>query len=603
MKKLRNLLPYYRPYLRGTVIGLALVVVSNLFTIAGPYFLKVAIDSLQEAPSYATVVRYALLIVLVALLAGASRYGMRELLNGISRRIETDLRNDIFAHLLRLPAEFYDQWRTGDLMSRATNDVLAVRQVAGPAIMYLVNTTTVSLLALGLMLWIDPRLTLVAMIPLAALPPAVLVFGKQIHERFERIQDQFSAISSFAQENLASIRIVKAYTGEDRQSRAFAALNEEYLGRNMALARVWGAFYPSLMLLSGLGAVVVLWYGGHEVMVGAITLGDFVAFGFYLTLLSWPMIALGWVTNLFQRGTASLARIDEMLSTPPAVADPEPKRQRGPLIRTAVRGAIEFDGVSFRYPGTERWVLRDLSLRIEPGETVALVGATGSGKSTAVRLIPRLYDVSIGAVRLDGVDVRDLPLSELRGAISVVPQETFLFSQSLRRNIALRKGHRDGSRPASSVDGRERIENAVQIAQLKETLALLPHGLDTRLGERGIDLSGGQKQRATLARAIYRNTPVLLLDDALSAVDTVTETAILAGLRGFMGQRTSLIVSHRVSAVAGADRIFVLVDGRLAESGTHEELVRRGEAYAVLLERQLLAEELERQTEAAPGGA
>lgn len=581
MKSLRTLLPYFRPYRRGVVTGLVLVVISNVFTLLGPYLLKAAIDALETQLSRTVVLRYALLIVLVAVLAGVSRYYMRELLNGISRRIETDLRNDLFDRLLRLPPQFYDSWRTGELMSRATNDVLAVRMVAGPAIMYAVNTATVSTLALILMIWIDPTLTLFAMIPLLILPAAVFLFGRQIHDRFEKIQGQFAELSNFIQEYLSSIRIVKAYTQEEAQVGRFGDLNEEYLERNMSLARVWGAFHPSLILLTGLGAVIVLWYGGRLVMSGDISIGDFVAFGFYLTLLSWPMIALGWVTNLFQRGAASMRRINELMAVLPAIADDPSALPAG-----RPRGRIEFRGVSFRYPETERWVLRNVSLAIEAGQTAAIVGQTGSGKTTLVRLIPRLYDATEGSVLVDGVEVTRLPLHELRWSISVVPQEAFLFSMRLKRNIALQ------SADAPDI---ERLMEAVDIAHLTEALAVLPEGLDTRLGERGINLSGGQKQRATLARALYRDTPVLILDDALSAVDSVTEVAILRELRRYMRGRTSILISHRVSAVREADIIFVLEDGALVERGTHRELLELNGTYKRLLERQLLAEEIERE--------
>jgi ATP-binding cassette subfamily B multidrug efflux pump len=574
LKAFQTLLPYFRPYRKGLIAGLALVVVGNFFTILGPWLIRQAIDSLAIELSTTVLVRYSLLIVGTALLAGVARYGMRELLNGISRRIETDLRDNLFAHLLRLPPEFYDRWRTGDLMSRATNDVLAVRMVAGPAIMYMVNTATISIFALVLMIWISPSLTLFAMIPMAILPIAVVWFGRRIHTRFEQIQEQYSTISNFAQENLAGIRIVKAYVREQDQSERFAALNREYMSRNMALARVWGGFFPTLQLFGGLAAVVVLWLGGRQIIDGQITVGDFIAFGFYLTLLMWPMIAVGWVTNLVQRGAASMSRIDALFAEPAVITDPE-----HPVVLSQVRGDIEFEDVWFRYPGTERWVLEGVSFRITAGQTVAVVGATASGKSSIVRLIPRLYDTTRGSVRLDGVNVQDLELDELRRAVAMVPQDPFLFSETLRRNIEL----------AGGTD----VDEAVEIAALTETLVDLPAGLETPLGERGVNLSGGQKQRATIARALVRDAPVLILDDALSAVDTVTEERILRGLKGYMRGRTSIVVSHRVSAVAEADLILVLEDSHLVETGTHQELLSRGGTYARLLERQLLVEEIE----------
>lgn len=590
MRQLRTLIPYYRPYRGGMAAGLLLVVVSNVFTILGPYILKLAIDGLGSELSRAAIVRYAGLLVAIAVVGGAARYGMRELLNGISRRIETDMRNDLFRHLTRLPREFYDRWRTGDIISRATNDVLAVRQVAGPAIMYLVNTVTVSAFALALMVWISPSLTLVSMIPMVLMPVATLWFGRKIHQRFERIQAQFSTISNFVQENLAGIRIVKAYVREDDRGARFAHLNREYMDRNMDLARIWGGFFPSLTFLGGLGAVVVLWAGGRHVMSGAITVGEFVAFGFYLTLLMWPMIAVGWVTNLFQRGAASMGRINSLLAEPLAIRDAD-----RPVDLTDVRGEIEFDEVSFRYPGTERWVLRDLSFRIPAGATVAIVGGTASGKSTLARLIPRLYDATEGSVRIDGVDVREASLEDLRRAVAVVPEDPFLFSVRLRENLTWGGDEAGAGGVAAPGTGTQdpALERALEIAQLTETLAILPEGIDTLLGERGINLSGGQKQRATIARALFRDAPVLILDDALSAVDTSTEEAILKGLRGYARGRTTIIVSHRVSAVASADRILVLDDGRLVETGRHAELLARRGVYAQLLERQLLAEEIE----------
>ena len=550
--------------------------IGNVFTIAGPFLLKLAIDGITVSLSREVILTYALLIVAAAVLSGITRFGMRQLLNSISRNIETDLRNDVFRHLLRLSPEFYDRWRTGDLMSRATNDVLAVRQVAGPAIMYLVNTTAVSVFALALMMWISPTLTAIAMIPMVLIPVAVVWFGSRIHSRFERIQEQFSELNSFAQENLSGIRIVQAYAREDDQVRRFGIRSTEYMERNLDLARIWGAFFPALRFLGGLGAVIVLWLGGREVIAGHITLGEFVAFGLYLTLLMWPMIAVGWVTNLFQRGAASMGRINALLATEPAIDD------AAETIDSPITGAIEFRNVWFRYPETERWVLEDVNFMIEPGETVAIVGATAGGKSTIVRLMARLYDVTRGEILIDGIDVRNRRLESLRSAIATVPQEPFLFSDTLRENLIL-----------DDTESDDRLARAIDVAQLRTTLDEIPSGLDTLLGERGINLSGGQKQRATIARALHRDSPILILDDSLSAVDTVTEEAILEGLREFMEGRTSIIVSHRVSAVAGADKILVLDEGHIVETGKHAELLAAGGVYARLLERQLLTEELQ----------
>ena len=605
MNELRTVLPYFRPYRAGVVAGLALVVVTNLFTVAGPYLIRLSIDGLGDPDvTMGRISTYALFIIAAAFLGGAAKYGMRELLNGLSRRIECDLRNDFFSHLLQLDASFYGGTRTGDLMARATNDTQAVRMATGPAIMYAVNTLVSFLLALGFMVWISPRLTLYALIPMVILPPVVFAFARVIHQRFEKIQEQFATLSTMVQENLTGMRIVRAYVQEESQAHHFDGLNREYMDRNMALVKVAGLFHPILALFSGTAMVIVLWLGGLEVIAGRITLGDFVAFGIYVAMLVWPLIALGWVVNLFQRGAASLGRLNRIFETEPAVRPPE-----NPVRLAEPRGAVEFRNVSFRYPGTERLVLEDVSFSANPGQTVAVVGPTGSGKTTLVTLIPRIYDVTDGHVLIDGVDVRDLDPGELRSLIGMVPQDPFLFSATIEENIGLgldlgaqpsaaevwaREEHRAHSAPEGPVeDPDEAVVEAARIAQLHESIQGFPKSWGTLLGERGVNLSGGQKQRTTLARAVARDPRILVLDDALSAVDTHTEARILDDLTRVMEGRTSFIISHRVSAVMNADLILVLDGGRIAERGRHPDLIALGGTYARLLHRQMLEQDIE----------
>ena len=594
MNELRTILPYFRPYRTGAVAGLALVVVTNLFTVAGPYLIKLSIDGLGDPDvTMGRISTYALLLVAAAFLGGAAKYGMRELLNGLSRRIECDLRNDYFAHLLRLDAGFYGRTRTGDLMARATNDTQAVRMATGPAIMYAVNTFVSFLLTLGLMVWISPRLTVYALVPMVVLPPVVFMFARVIHRRFEKIQEQFSTLSTMVQENLTGMRIVRAYVQEDSQAHQFDELNREYMDRNMDLVKVAGLFHPILALFSGAAMVIVLWVGGLEVIAGRITTGDYVAFGIYVAYLIWPLIALGWVVNLFQRGSASMGRLNKIFETEPAVRPPE-----NPVPLAEPRGGVEFRNVSFRYPGTERLVLEDVSCSADPGQTVAVVGPTGSGKSTLVTLIPRIYDVTSGRVLVDGVDVRDLDSGELRSLIGMVPQDPFLFSATIEENIGLGIGLDLGAEEpgAEDEDPDEVVLEAARVAQLHMAIEGFPKGWGTLLGERGVNLSGGQKQRTTLARAVARDPRILVLDDALSAVDTHTEARILDDLAHVMEGRTSFIISHRVSAVMNADLILVLDGGRMVERGLHTELMALGGTYAQLLHRQMLEQDIESTT-------
>jgi ATP-binding cassette subfamily B protein len=594
MSELRTLLPYFRPYRRGVALGLVCAALANVLQIAAPYLTKLVIDGLSDpGVTRGRIAGLGALIVAAAVVGGFFRYAMRQLLNGISRRIETDLRNHFFRHLLSLDATFYGTTRTGDLMSRATNDTSAVRQAAGPAVMYLVNTSVTFVFALAMMLWISARLTLLAMIPMVGLPVIVLGFGRVIHRRYEQIQEQFAALSTFVQENLSGVRIVRAYTREREEMKRFDAYNDDYRARNMALVRTSGAFHPLLGLLSGVALILVTGVGGLEVMAGGITLGDFVAFSMYLTMLVWPMIALGWVVNLFQRGEASMGRLNVVLRAQPAVLPPAAAT---PV--NDVRGEVEFRGVSFRYPGTERAVLQDVSFVAKAGQTVAIVGPTGAGKSTLVSLLARLYDPTSGAVLLDGTPLTGMDPAELRAHIGMVPQDPFLFSDTIEHNIGLALAGTAVGDSASGVSGEapeggDLVRQAAVVAQLHEQILEFPDRYQTMLGERGINLSGGQKQRATLARALARNPAVLVLDDALSAVDTHTEAAILGDLRGAMRGTTSFIISHRVSAVMHADQILVLDDGRIVERGKHAELIAAEGTYARLLRRQLLEEGLE----------
>jgi len=580
MNELRSLLPYLRPYRRTYAAGMALVLISNFFNTLGPRFLQRGIDALRHGGPFDEVRIAVVYLIGVALVGGVARYGMRELLNSGSRRVETDLRDQLYRHLQRLSAEFYDRYATGDVMARTTNDLLAVRMVAGPALMYLVDTIIRALLIVPAMLTISPSLTLLALVPLLGLPIAMVTLGQQVHRRSQAIQEQFATLTSHAHENLSGVRVVRAYRQEKAEIAHFRDLSQEYLTRNIGLARVQGLFYPLLTMLGGLSALTVLYVGGRLAMDGRVTVGAFVAFGVYLAMLVWPMIALGWAVNLVQRGAASMGRINQLFREQPAIteaADPIP-------LPPARHGrAVEFTGVWFRYPGAadRGWVLRDVSFRVDAGRALAIVGATGAGKTTLVDLIVRAYDPDRGAVLLDGVDLRRLALPELRGAVGYVPQETFLFGETLRENILL----------GAPDDGR--LERVAEVAQLTEALPALPDGYDTMLGERGINLSGGQRQRTAIARALAQDPPVFVLDDALSAVDAQTEARILTALRGALRGRTSIVVSHRLAAVREADWILVLDEGRIVEQGTHSDLIARGGRYWELLRRQQLEEELE----------
>jgi ATP-binding cassette subfamily B multidrug efflux pump len=583
MRELRSLLPYVRPYRWAYLVGLTLVVVSNFFGALGPRFLQQGIDALRDGNSFDEVQVAVALLLAVALAGGIARYGMRELLNSGSRRVETDLRDQLYIHLQRMSAEFYDRYPTGDVMARTTNDLLAVRMVAGPALMYLVDTTIRALLIAPAMVAINPGLTALALGPLLGLPVAMVSLGRMIHLRSQAIQAQFSELTSHAHENLSGVRVVRSYRQEGAEIEHFRELSQTYLERNLGLARVQGAFFPLLTLLGGLSGLVVLYLGGRLVMSGSVSVGEFVAFGVYLAMLVWPMIALGWAVNLVQRGAASMGRINQLFRERPVITNPSV-----PAALPPAQGAraVEFRNVWFSYPGAKErgWVLQDISFRVAPGSSLAIVGPTGSGKSTLVDLIARAYDPDRGTILIDGVDLRQLSLQDLRQAVGFVPQETFLFGETLRRNILL----------GAPDDGR--LEQVSGVAQLTEALPALPDGYETLIGERGINLSGGQKQRTAIARALAQDPPVFVLDDALSAVDTQTEARILAGLRSALVGRTSIIVSHRLAAVRDADWILVLDGGRIVEQGVHPDLLAAGGRYWELLRRQQMEEELEEVT-------
>jgi len=597
------------------VTGLLLVVISSAIGAVVPWLLRAGIDSLLAAAPLRRVMTVSAGIIAVALVGGALRYWMREVLNGLSRYIEYDLRQALFAHVAKLDQGYFARMRTGDLMARLTNDLGAVRMAAGPAIMYLTNTIFGAAFALVFMLRIDARLTGLSLIPMVLLPVIMIRMGGAIHRRFEAVQEHFSTLTTHAQENFAGVRVVRAYRQEQAEVARFAALNETYVERNMALARLYGVMSPMFGLLAGLSVAIVLGAGGTLVVRGTISVGAFVAFGFYLTSLTWPMIALGWVINLFQRGAASMSRLLDILDATPAIASPEPPR---PLPPAHGGRSITFRNVGFHYPapeGTEpRWVLRHLSFTVPTGGTLAVVGATGSGKSALIDLIPRLNDPQEGDILLDGVPLRELSLDVLRAEIGYVTQESFLFSDTIASNLA----YGDASHAfvdRATEDEADALQSratgaaeaaphmwAADVAQLDETVLAFPHGYGTTLGERGINLSGGQKQRLALARALARRPRMVLLDDALSAVDTHTEAEILRGLRGTLAGRTALIASHRVSAVRDASRIIVLDGGRVVEDGTHDDLMAAGGRYTALLSRQQLEEAIADESVATAAG-
>ncbi|HVI08621.1 MAG TPA: ABC transporter ATP-binding protein [Candidatus Binatia bacterium] len=593
-KSMRPLLPYLRRYRWGMSVGALCIVFSNAAWVLLPKVIGGAAEALQSGITRHKLLISALAVLAVAAVRSIFLFLTRWIVIGISRDIEFDLRNDLFAHLETLPHSYYQRMRTGDIMARATNDLNAVRMLLGPAIMYSANTILFTAGALAFMIAMSPKLTLYAFLPLPIVSVVIQSFGRKIHERFEKIQAMFSDISARAQENFSGARVIRAYVQEEAEIESFEKANREYIARSLKLVRLMGMLWPTLELMLGLAMVLVLWIGGREVLLGqttvqltsylggkttlflpgAMSVGDFTAFTIYMMQLTFPVIALGWVVNIFQRGTASLGRLNEILQEHAEIKD-EPAARDLPL-----KGDIEFRGLNFSYNG--KTVLHDVSLRIPAGSSMAIVGPTGSGKTTLVNLIPRIYDAEPGTLFIDGRPVRDYTLASLRQHIGFVPQETFLFSDRIRDNIAL------GVEKATD----EQIHDAAEAANIARDIESFPEGYRTMVGERGITLSGGQKQRTAIARALIRNPRILILDDALSSVDTQTEDQILSHLRDVMRDRTTIFISHRVSTVRSADQIAVLHEGRIVELGTHDELLALNGYYSDLYNKQLLEEEL-----------
>jgi ATP-binding cassette subfamily B protein len=576
-KNLRPLLPYLAKYWPGLAFGTISVLLDNGTWIIFPLVLGRAIEKLHQGVTREKLLIYAGLLVGIAVVKGIFRFLTRWIVIGISRDIEFDLRNGLFRHLENLSWSYYQRTRTGDIMARATNDLNAVRQLLGPAIMYSANTLVYTVGALYFMFRISPTLTAWAFLPLPVVSVVVQYFGSRIHERFEQIQAMFSDISARAQENFSGARVVRAFVQEQAEIEAFENANREYIRRSLKLVRLMGMLWPTLETLLGMSVVLVLWLGGRQVLQGKIDIGRFVSFNTYLVQLTWPMISIGWVLNLFQRGSASMGRINEIFQERPEIEE----RALAPRVAPEIRGEIEFRDLSFSYNGAP--VLNEVSLKVPAGTSLAVVGATGSGKSTLVSLIPRIYDAPEGSVLIDGKPISEYPLPTLRRAIGFVPQETFLFSDTVRENIAF------GTNDASDAQ----VIRAAEAASIAADIADFPEHYKTLVGERGITLSGGQKQRTAIARALIRDPRILVLDDALSSVDTYTEEKILNHLRDIMRERTTIFISHRVSTVRNADQIAVLHAGRIVELGTHDELIARNGYYTDLHNKQLLEEELE----------
>jgi ATP-binding cassette subfamily B protein len=579
LRELRPLFVYMRRYRWGYVWGTLSCIATNAASVQFPRVLGLAVDRLQRhLADHKAILGFAALLVAISITKGIFLYAQRWILIGISREIEFDIRNDLFRHLEKQDSGFYQHYRTGDVMARMTNDLNAVRMLLGPALMYSANTVFFTIFALYFLLHLSPWLTLVALAPMPLASIVVQYLGHRIHDRFERIQASFSEISSQAQENYSGARLIRAFAREESQIGLFEKLNRLYIARSLRLVQLMGMLWPTLEFILGVSMVITLLVGGHLVLAHRISVGDFFAFYTYMILLTWPIIAVGWVVNLFQRGTASVQRIDELLQAEPAIDD----SLADPAIKAdaVLSGEIEFRNLNFSYGETA--VLRDISLKIPAGSSLAIVGPTGSGKSTLANLIPRLFEAPEGSLLVDGRQVREYPLAVLRHNIGMVPQETVLFSDTIRENVAF----------GAPCAGTDELLEAAETAHIRQEFEEFPKGFETMVGERGTTLSGGQKQRAAIARALLRRPAILILDDALASVDTYTEERILGGLRSYTSASTTILISHRVSTVRNADQIAVLVDGRVVELGRHDELLALDGYYASLYQKQQLEEEL-----------
>ena len=574
---LAKLKTYLLRHKRDLILGAIFALGTNFFALLIPYVLRYTIDGLQTVINKETLLLYALLIASISIMGGFFRYLMTRRLMGVAFQVEYELRNDLFNHLQKLSLSYFHKIKTGDIMARATNDLKAVRMLLGPGIRNLLNTIIMGSTAIILMLIINSKLTLYSLIPLPILTVAVIIFSSRIFHRFKKVQEQFSSISAGVQENLSGIRVVKAYVQEENEKRKFKQLNQDYMNKNMSLVKIWGPFFPFIMLIAGIGIVIVLWFGGQLVITGEISLGQFVQFSGYLMMLTWPMMALGWVINLVQRGSASMGRLMEILDQVPEIKDSEWTQDINIL-----EGEIEFKNVSFAYD--EKVILKNINLKIPKGMTIGIMGPTGSGKTTLVNLIPRLLELRQGSLTIDGREIKTIPLKVLRRNIGYVPQETFLFSESLKENIIYGLEGFDEAK----------LRRAVSISALDDEIERFSQRYETPVGERGVTLSGGQKQRTALSRAIIREPKILILDDAFSSVDVHTEEKILKQLGKFRKRRTCILVAHRISTIHDADLILVLKDGEIVERGTHKELVAKRGIYTNMYRQQRLREELEK---------